>query len=299
MSGIIYASDAATVWEDLKERFDKVDGSRGYQLHREICTITQGTLSVSAYFTQLRLLWDEFDALIAPPSCECDKSVVYASHLQYMKLFDFLMGLNESYSQARRQILMMIHLPSVNKAYSMVISDESQRVTAGSYSGGDLGIPTALYAGKDVGASTSQRQFAGSSSSFEGDVGASTSATLYAGRPNQQQSFYRQKRDYTLLCDVCKMKGHTKDTCYRVVGYPLDYKFKKKPGPPARYGSNGNGNRMAHVNAIEDNGGIRPATPAFTQEQYSQLLKVLNKKNNDIPAVNQVGTNNLFSIGTN
>ncbi|XP_059302434.1 uncharacterized protein LOC132054444 [Lycium ferocissimum] len=27
---------------DLKERFDKVDRSRGYQLHREICTISQG-----------------------------------------------------------------------------------------------------------------------------------------------------------------------------------------------------------------------------------------------------------------
>ncbi|KAH0689865.1 hypothetical protein KY289_017223 [Solanum tuberosum] len=170
----------------------------------------------------------------------------------------------------------------------MAISDESQRVTAGSYSGGDLGIPTALYAGKDVGASTSHRQFVGSSSSFESDVGASTSATLYAGRPNPQQSFYKQKRDYTLLCDVYKMKGHTKDTCYRVVGYPPDYKFKKKPGP-ARYGSNGNGNMMAHVNTIEDNCGSGPAAHVFTQEQYSHLLRMLNKENNDIPVVNQAG----------
>lgn len=36
LSSIIYAS----VWTNLKEHFDKVDGSRGYQLHREICTIT-------------------------------------------------------------------------------------------------------------------------------------------------------------------------------------------------------------------------------------------------------------------
>jgi len=39
LSGIVYADYAATVWSDLKERFDKVDGSRIYQLHREICTI--------------------------------------------------------------------------------------------------------------------------------------------------------------------------------------------------------------------------------------------------------------------
>lgn len=30
MSGIMYTNDAATVWADLKETFDKVDRSRGY-----------------------------------------------------------------------------------------------------------------------------------------------------------------------------------------------------------------------------------------------------------------------------
>ena len=74
LSGIVYASSAQQVWTDLRERFDKVDGSRIYQLHREICTIHQGNLTVSAYFTKLRLLWNEFDALVPPPSCNCDKS---------------------------------------------------------------------------------------------------------------------------------------------------------------------------------------------------------------------------------
>lgn len=55
-SGIIYATNAAMVWSSLKERFDKVDGSRGYQLHREICTINQGNLTISTYFSKLRLL---------------------------------------------------------------------------------------------------------------------------------------------------------------------------------------------------------------------------------------------------
>lgn len=56
MNGIIYATDASVVWSDLKKHFDKVDVSRGYQLHREICTITQRNLSVSAYFTKLCVL---------------------------------------------------------------------------------------------------------------------------------------------------------------------------------------------------------------------------------------------------
>ena len=46
LSGIVYALDTAVVWEDLNERFNKVDGSRSYQLHREICTLHQGNLTV-------------------------------------------------------------------------------------------------------------------------------------------------------------------------------------------------------------------------------------------------------------
>lgn len=40
------------------------------------------------------------------------------------------------------------------------------------------------------------------------------------------------KRGTTPCSEVCKLKGHTKETCYKVVGYPPDYKFKKKTGIP-------------------------------------------------------------------
>lgn len=148
LSGIVYASDAAIFWADLKERFDKVDGSRSYQPHREICTLYQGNLTVSEYFTKLRLLWDEFDALVPPPACNCDKSKIYADHLQYLRLFGFMMGLNEMYNHARSQILMMNPLPTVGKAYAMIVSDESQRMTAGTRMNGDVSNSTALYTGK-------------------------------------------------------------------------------------------------------------------------------------------------------
>lgn len=81
LSGIVYASDATMVWEDLNDRFNKVDISRSYQLHREICTLNQGNIIVSGYFTKLRLLWDEFDTLVLPPAFDCAKSRMYVDHL--------------------------------------------------------------------------------------------------------------------------------------------------------------------------------------------------------------------------
>jgi len=35
LSGILFRSDAYLVWNDLKERFDKVNNSRAYHLHKE------------------------------------------------------------------------------------------------------------------------------------------------------------------------------------------------------------------------------------------------------------------------
>lgn len=47
LGGIVYSNNAAAVWKDLCERYDKIDGSRIFQLHKEIATITQGTSSIS------------------------------------------------------------------------------------------------------------------------------------------------------------------------------------------------------------------------------------------------------------
>ncbi|XP_049394598.1 uncharacterized protein LOC125858857 [Solanum stenotomum] len=130
LNGIVYASDAYLVWEDLKESFDKVNRVRIWQLHRENTTLMQGTNSVSTYFSKLKELWSEYDVLVPSPSCGCEKSKDYIEHLSQQRLLHFLSGLNESYDQARRQILMKSITPSLGQAYAMIIQDESQQVTA-------------------------------------------------------------------------------------------------------------------------------------------------------------------------
>lgn len=82
LSGIVYASSANLVWEDLRERFDKVNRVRIFQLHREIATISQGVSSVSAYFTKLKELWAEYDAIMPSPNCNRERSKDYIEHLQ-------------------------------------------------------------------------------------------------------------------------------------------------------------------------------------------------------------------------
>lgn len=87
--GIVFATSTQSVWEDLKERFDHVGGSRIFNLHKEIVTLNQGIASVAVYYSRLKDLWEEFEALVPSPKCTCEKSVEYVQFLQKQKLFQF------------------------------------------------------------------------------------------------------------------------------------------------------------------------------------------------------------------
>jgi hypothetical protein len=77
-------------------------------------------MSVAAYYTKLKGLWDELVSFNSE-TCTC------GAHNDRTKLIQFLMGLNESYSGARGQILLMNPLPSVRQAYASVVQEEKQR----------------------------------------------------------------------------------------------------------------------------------------------------------------------------
>ncbi|XP_075095274.1 uncharacterized protein LOC142173561 [Nicotiana tabacum] len=205
-SGIAYSSNASAVWNDLKERFDKVDLSRIFQIHKNIVTINQGTSSISSYFSKLRLLWAEFDSLDPVPRCDYEKSCEFIVFIERVKLLQFLMGLNESDEQARSQLLMMIPASSVNKAYSMMMERESQRAIA------HTGIPI-------------------------------ENPDITAFVPTRGGFQHKPKKNFILICDYWNYKGHTRENCFKLNGYPADFKNMKKGSsfPTANFAGNNGG----------------------------------------------------------
>ncbi|XP_042067248.1 uncharacterized protein LOC121810552 [Salvia splendens] len=59
-SSIMYLDDAYAIWFDLKERFSIGDSARIYQLKQQLMSLSQGSSDVNTYFTNLRIVWDEF-----------------------------------------------------------------------------------------------------------------------------------------------------------------------------------------------------------------------------------------------
>lgn len=72
------------------------------------------------YFTKLKELWAEYNPMV--PSTN---SKEYADHLQRQRLLQFLSGLNDSYTQVRRQILVKLVKPTLNQAFALIFEDES------------------------------------------------------------------------------------------------------------------------------------------------------------------------------
>ncbi|XP_075091913.1 uncharacterized protein LOC142172054 [Nicotiana tabacum] len=207
LRGVLFHFSAYAIWEDMRERFDKVTTSRMFYLHKTIFTLTKGTSSISVYYSKLKDLWGEYDSLMPPPSCECTKSKEYANHLQYQRLLQFLMGLNDGYSHARSQILMKSHVPNINQAYAMLLQDESQKMVAGRhYALTENMDPTALFTAKHSGQRLGNKNY-----NLECDY-------CHTRGHSKDNCFKLMK------CDFCNMKVHLKENCYKIIRYPPDFK---------------------------------------------------------------------------
>ena len=129
-ASIIYFDSTQDVWNDRKERFQQGNGPRIFQLRRELMNLTQGSLSVSAYFTKLKSIWDELEnyrPVCTCHSCTCNGTKALTDFHQVEYVMSFLMGLNESFSQVRGQLLLMDPLPPINKVFALISQEEKQR----------------------------------------------------------------------------------------------------------------------------------------------------------------------------
>jgi len=128
---VIYSKTARDLWISLEQRFGQSNGAKLFHLQQELSRLTQGNNNIAGYFTQLKRLWDELDSLNSNIKCGCvcvcEGKQKLEKSLQDERLIKFLMGLNDTYSQARGNILMINPLPNINLAYSLILQDEHQR----------------------------------------------------------------------------------------------------------------------------------------------------------------------------
>lgn len=114
-----FTPSVSDLWLELAKRYDKSNSLLIYQLQRKINSISQEYISVLVYFTKLKVFWQELGSIEILPPC---------IHAMIEKINEILLiGLNDSFDPIKDRVLMHLPLPSMNKAYSMVLKFESQR----------------------------------------------------------------------------------------------------------------------------------------------------------------------------
>ncbi|XP_071712675.1 uncharacterized protein [Rutidosis leptorrhynchoides] len=185
-SGQVFAKSAQTVWEELKETYDKIDGSVTFNLHPKLNSLTQGNSTVSDYYHKLYALWKQFDALVKLLTCVCDANKEFKTHNDLIKLMQFLMGLDESYASVWSNILLIDPIPSVKTAFAIVSREESLRLSSHSSSSGP---------------------------------GRNQHSAFLVSKTFDNKRRIGNGPNPNLKCTKCRKLGHTIDRCYEIVGY--------------------------------------------------------------------------------
>ncbi|KAK9062368.1 hypothetical protein SSX86_019554 [Deinandra increscens subsp. villosa] len=93
--GQVYSKLASEVWQDLKETYDKIDGSVIFNLYQKINSLNQNHATVADYYHKLNIMWKQFDQMVQLPSCTCQASKEFNDLNHLIKLMQFLMGLDD------------------------------------------------------------------------------------------------------------------------------------------------------------------------------------------------------------
>ncbi|XP_041004094.1 uncharacterized protein LOC121249450 [Juglans microcarpa x Juglans regia] len=175
------------------------------------------------YFNTTFDIWDELKNL--------------ADRQQADYVMKFLVGLHDSYSAIRSQLLLS-PLPSMGKVFSLLLQEKSQRSLTNA-----VGLPLDSHA---MAAAQPPRQIFSNASKF----------IKLKGKPD-------------VTCSHCGFSGHLADKCFQIIGYP--------PGWKGPRGKRFNSTRLPNANnasSLEQNSNI--PNIAFSQEQIHNLITLAN-----------------------
>lgn len=70
-NSIIYMDTTQSIWTELAVRYAQSNLPKLFILRKEISQLSQGTMSVTVYYTKYKTLTDELDSLTSRPRCDC------------------------------------------------------------------------------------------------------------------------------------------------------------------------------------------------------------------------------------
>lgn len=257
-TSVAFVDDAHELWLDLQNRFSHQNGPRIYQLKKALASLLQESDTVSIYYGKLKTLWDELLIYDPIPDCSCGSMKTLSERYQRDYVFQFLMGLNDTYSPVRDQIMLLDPLPPITKVFSLIQQQERHyQMTPTSTPSDSMAFsirkpypPSNRYSSQPR--PKKERAYC----SHCKITGHSFETCFKVGNAEPP------------ICAHCNMSGHTMEKCYKVHGYPPGHKLFTKS-----QGSNAFAAQAAPTASnLKD---LSDGRVGLTLAQYQQLMALL------------------------
>ncbi|XP_058775255.1 uncharacterized protein LOC131649511 [Vicia villosa] len=250
---VLWIDNASGVWKNLQIRFSQGDIFRISDIQEDLYRFKQGTLDVSNYFTQLKVMWDELENYQSIPSCTCVipcscgaiASIKHYREQDYVILF--LKGLTEKFAHSKSQIMMMSPLPSIDKAFSLVIQQEREMDNSAS------NAISSTSATEEVSALHTQTREANYTAKQGG-------LNNYRGKSQAAQGS-NASRGTNRVCVHCGRTNHNVETCFLKHGYPPGYNGYK--GKSKTQGGTQSSSSTANASHSTESSSQSSATSSF------------------------------------
>lgn len=176
-----FSSTAKALWESVKDKYGQRNGILLSKLKRELTNLKQGQMSLTDYYTQMCELIGEIEIIqpVCGYICDGQQTVLGRTEQDYMILF--FNELNDCYETVRNQILLTDLLPTMSKAFSLILQIKQQNEAYQNKS--ELNV-----------------------------------FNLNTKRDESVKKPYDKKRNQAdkkyMVCEFCKKMDHGRDTCF-------------------------------------------------------------------------------------
>lgn len=129
---VMYYHTARDVWTNLEDRFGQSSSTQLYHIQEDLASLTQSGRPIADYYIKVKALWDELDnidplSICCCTGCTCDTAKRNLKQQQNRRIINFLMKLDDKFSQIRTNILMMDDLPNPSQVYRLLMQEQRHK----------------------------------------------------------------------------------------------------------------------------------------------------------------------------
>ncbi|XP_035551155.1 uncharacterized protein LOC118349715 [Juglans regia] len=268
-SSVVFVDDARDIWIDLQDRFSHQNGPRIFRLKHNLANLLQEHDSVSAYYGTLKTLWDELSIYDLIPVCNCGTMSTLLDRYQRDCVFQFLMGLNDIYSNVRDQIILLDPIPPVTRVFSLIQQQERQhQLTHHAPSPDSMALAIKIpFSPQNFSPQTRPHQKRDRPFCTHCKITGHTFDTCFkAGNVESP------------LCTHCHLSGHVVDKCYKLHSYPPGHIFFNKASNPTVLATQSS---ISYPSQLEETSDDKVG---LTKAQFQQLMALLQLRELSIAA---------------